>query len=276
MSDRAVEDRQNRASDIIELAFYSILVLLLMLLWVYASSLTFPAVRAGMPPGIGRKSPDVQHEAARVHIAARRCGGGVAHSPPAVRDAGDWLREQLASDHLRLCYRVSTGLERTGLVEGSDFAIEYRSTGDQIDRLPAIVADLVAAGSNPISDARHGALRTTGAWSGERRTCRYLGFQAGTPGSHSTFFEPSLSLRRLRTRPARKPRTEVLLPASRLHNSGNRCPCGLLQHGDDARLLRSADANCPSLELRSAHSRPIGVKNCRKFPPADSNSPHVN
>ena len=74
----------------------------------------------------------------------------MAHSPPAVRDAGDWLREQLASDHLRLCYRVSTGLERTGLVEGSDFAIEYRSTGDQIDRLPAIVADLVAAGSNPI------------------------------------------------------------------------------------------------------------------------------
>ena len=132
----------------------------------------------------------------------------MAHSPPAVRDAGDWLREQLASDHLRLCYRVSTGLERTGLVEGSDFAIEYRSTGDQIDRLPAIVADLVAAGSNPNSDARHGALRTTGAWSGERRTCRYLGFQAGTPGSHSTFFEPSLSLRRLRTRPARKPRTE--------------------------------------------------------------------
>jgi len=35
MSERAVEDRQNRASDIVELAFYSILVLLLMLLWVY-------------------------------------------------------------------------------------------------------------------------------------------------------------------------------------------------------------------------------------------------
>ena len=35
MSDCAVEDRQNRASDIVELAFYSLLVLLLMLLWVY-------------------------------------------------------------------------------------------------------------------------------------------------------------------------------------------------------------------------------------------------
>jgi hypothetical protein len=34
MRDRAVEDRQSRASDIVELAFYSILVLL-MLLWVY-------------------------------------------------------------------------------------------------------------------------------------------------------------------------------------------------------------------------------------------------
>ena len=36
------------------------------------------------------------------------------------------------------------GLKETGLVEGRDFAIEYRSPGDQIDRLPAIVADVVA------------------------------------------------------------------------------------------------------------------------------------
>jgi hypothetical protein len=34
MSER-VEERQSRASDIVEMAFYSILVLLLMLLWVY-------------------------------------------------------------------------------------------------------------------------------------------------------------------------------------------------------------------------------------------------
>jgi putative ABC transport system substrate-binding protein len=36
------------------------------------------------------------------------------------------------------------GLTETGLVEGRDFAIEYRSTNNQYDRLPAIVADVVA------------------------------------------------------------------------------------------------------------------------------------
>jgi ABC-type uncharacterized transport system substrate-binding protein len=36
------------------------------------------------------------------------------------------------------------GLKETGLIEGRDFAIEYRSTNGQIDRLPAIVADVVA------------------------------------------------------------------------------------------------------------------------------------
>jgi putative ABC transport system substrate-binding protein len=36
------------------------------------------------------------------------------------------------------------GLKETGLVEGRDFAIEYRSPGGQTDRLPAIVADVVA------------------------------------------------------------------------------------------------------------------------------------
>jgi putative tryptophan/tyrosine transport system substrate-binding protein len=35
------------------------------------------------------------------------------------------------------------GLKETGLVEGRDFAIEHRSTNDQNDRLPAIVADVV-------------------------------------------------------------------------------------------------------------------------------------
>jgi ABC-type uncharacterized transport system substrate-binding protein len=36
------------------------------------------------------------------------------------------------------------GLKETGLIEGRDFAIDYRSTGGQPDRLPAIVADVVA------------------------------------------------------------------------------------------------------------------------------------
>jgi putative tryptophan/tyrosine transport system substrate-binding protein len=36
------------------------------------------------------------------------------------------------------------GLKETGLIEGRDFAIEYRSPAGQTDRLPAIVADVVA------------------------------------------------------------------------------------------------------------------------------------
>jgi len=36
------------------------------------------------------------------------------------------------------------GLKETGLAQGRDFSIEYRSTGGQTDRLPAIVADVVA------------------------------------------------------------------------------------------------------------------------------------
>jgi putative ABC transport system substrate-binding protein len=35
------------------------------------------------------------------------------------------------------------GLKEIGLIEGRDFTIEYRSTNGQIDRLPAIVADVV-------------------------------------------------------------------------------------------------------------------------------------
>jgi putative ABC transport system substrate-binding protein len=36
------------------------------------------------------------------------------------------------------------GLKETGLVEGRDFVIEHRSTGGQTDRLPTIVAEVVA------------------------------------------------------------------------------------------------------------------------------------
>jgi putative ABC transport system substrate-binding protein len=36
------------------------------------------------------------------------------------------------------------GLKETGLVEGRDFAIEYHSTGGKTDRLPGVVADVVA------------------------------------------------------------------------------------------------------------------------------------
>src|SRR5262249_11737879 len=50
--------------------------------------------------------------------------------------AGKFMEGELAG--------FQQGLKETGLVEGRDFAIEYRSTDGQIDRLPAIVADVVA------------------------------------------------------------------------------------------------------------------------------------
>src|SRR5262245_44169831 len=40
---------------------------------------------------------------------------------------------------------IRQGLRETGLVEGRDFRIENRSTGGQMDRLPSIVADVVAS-----------------------------------------------------------------------------------------------------------------------------------
>jgi putative ABC transport system substrate-binding protein len=59
---------------------------------------------------------------------------------PVIGYVSNW-----ASDGIpRFAAGFQQGLKETGLVEGRDFAIEYHSTGDQIDRLPAIVADVVA------------------------------------------------------------------------------------------------------------------------------------
>jgi ABC-type uncharacterized transport system substrate-binding protein len=76
-------------------------------------------------------------------------GGAVATRPlaaraqqltPVIGYVSNW-----ASDGIpRFAAGFQQGLKETGLVEGRDFAIEYHSTGDQIDRLPAIVADVVA------------------------------------------------------------------------------------------------------------------------------------
>src|SRR5258708_31114053 len=38
---------------------------------------------------------------------------------------------------------VRRGLNQTGYVEGRNFVIEYRWAGNQVDRLPALAADLV-------------------------------------------------------------------------------------------------------------------------------------
>jgi ABC-type uncharacterized transport system substrate-binding protein len=74
-------------------------------------------------------------------VASRRTRGAGDHP-------GDWLSERRVHDRRSGVSTgpsgVSTGLKETGLVERRDFAIEYRSTNGHNERLPAIVADVVA------------------------------------------------------------------------------------------------------------------------------------
>jgi hypothetical protein len=55
MSEPAIEERQNRASEIVGVVFYSILVLLVMLLWVLTSRRAPGCDGLGMPPGGARE-----------------------------------------------------------------------------------------------------------------------------------------------------------------------------------------------------------------------------
>ena len=75
--------------------------------------------------------------------------GGVATGwPLAVRAAFgviDWLSRRLAlRPSPKVCQAFHLGLKETGLVEGRDFAIEYRSTGEQTARVVPAVAETVA------------------------------------------------------------------------------------------------------------------------------------
>ena len=48
------------------------------------------------------------------------------------------------------------GLREGGYIEGESLAIEYRWAGNQMDRLPALCADLVAREAAPAVGRRHG------------------------------------------------------------------------------------------------------------------------
>ena len=74
-------------------------------------------------------------------------------------------------------------------------------------------------------DARHGALRATGAWSGKRRACRCRRCNPVDPGPIH-LLRAKLELEPLAHHAGQEATHRVLLPAGRLHHGGNRRPRG--------------------------------------------------
>ena len=54
-----------------------------------------------------------------------------------------WLDPQSADDAKNLTVPFLRGLKETGYIEGQNVAVEYRYAENQLDRLPALAADLV-------------------------------------------------------------------------------------------------------------------------------------
>src|SRR6516162_560960 len=75
--------------------------------------------------------------------------GGAAAWPLAARGQQPsmpvvgFLRSTSLADVTHLVTAFRHGLRETGYVEGQNVAIEYRSAEDHLDRLPALVADLI-------------------------------------------------------------------------------------------------------------------------------------
>ena|SRR5262249_32797354 len=78
-------------------------------------------------------------------------GGATATWPLAARAQHaampviGFLRSTSLADATHLVMSFRQGLQETGYASGDNVAIEYRSAEDHLDRLPALVADLISA-----------------------------------------------------------------------------------------------------------------------------------
>jgi len=98
--------------------------------------------------------------------------GGAAAWPLAARaqqpsmPVVGFLRSTSSADSRNLVAVFRQGLREAGFVKGQDYAIEYRWADNQLDRLPALVADLlrrpvaVIVGNTPSALAAKAATKT--------------------------------------------------------------------------------------------------------------------
>src|SRR5262249_12155028 len=75
--------------------------------------------------------------------AAAVAGPLAARAQQAAMPVIGFLRSTSLADVTHLVTAFRHGLRETGFVEGQNVAIEYRSAEDHLDRLPALVADLI-------------------------------------------------------------------------------------------------------------------------------------
>ncbi len=95
-------------------------------------------------------------------------GGAAATWPLAARAQQlvpviGFLRSTSLADSTRLVTAFRQGLKEAGFVEGQNIAIEYRSAEDHLDRLPALVADLIRRPAAVIVGNTPSALATKAA-----------------------------------------------------------------------------------------------------------------